>query len=61
MPLNTLYLVELPKLGFGFCLDYSVRNSFTVRRFVRPQLCELIIHLLFLLHSSLFLLVFFDL
>jgi hypothetical protein len=59
-PLNTLYSIESPKLGFGFCLDYSIKNSFAVCRFVRPQLRELIIHLQFWLHSSLFLLVFFD-
>jgi hypothetical protein len=41
-------------------LSFSIKNSFTVRRFVRPQLRELIIHLQFWLHSSLFLLVFFD-
>jgi hypothetical protein len=28
--LNTLYSVESPKLGFGFCLDYSIQNSFAV-------------------------------
>jgi hypothetical protein len=42
------------------CLDYSVKDSFAVRRFERPQLRELIIHLQFWLHSSLFLLVFFN-
>jgi hypothetical protein len=55
-----LYSVELPKLGFGFYLDNFVKNSFIVRRFVRPQLHDLIIHLQFWFHSSLFLLVFFD-
>jgi hypothetical protein len=60
MPLNILYSVELLKLGFGFWLDYSIKNSFAVRRFVRPQLCELIIHLQFWLHTFLFLLVLFD-
>jgi hypothetical protein len=34
--LNTLYSVELLKLGFEFCLDYSIKNSFAVHRFVRP-------------------------
>ena len=32
---------------WGFCLDYSIKNSFTVHRFVRPQLVRLIIHLQF--------------
>jgi hypothetical protein len=51
---------RVAKLGFGFFLDYSIKNSFAVHRFVRPQLRELIIHLQFWLHSSLFLLLFFD-
>jgi hypothetical protein len=55
-----LYSIESPKLGFGFYLDYSIKNSFAVSRFVSSQLCELIMHLQFWLHSSLFLLVFFD-
>ena len=48
-----------PSLGFGFWLDYSIKTSFTVHRFVRPQLREInhssAIWLLFFL----FLLVFF--
>ena len=36
-----------PSIRFGFCLDYSVKNSFAVHWFVRPQLCEIIIHLQF--------------
>ena len=36
-----------PTLGFGFCLDYSVKNSFAVHRFVRPNFVRLIIHLQF--------------
>ena len=58
--LESLYTAAAAPLGFGFCLDYSVKNSFAVFRFVRPQLVRLIIHLQFWLLSSLFLLVFFD-
>ena len=46
-------------LGFGFFLDYSVKNSFAVPRFVRPQLCEINHSSANRLLSSLFLLVFF--
>ena len=45
-------------LGFVFCLDYSVKNSFAVHRFVRPQLCEVNHSSANRLLSSLFLLVF---
>ena len=48
-----------PSLGFGFCLDYSVKNSFTVHRFVRPQLYEINHSSATWLRSFLFLLVFF--
>ena len=48
-----------PSLGFGFCLDYSVKNSFAVHRFVRPQLCEINHSYAIWLLSFLFLLVFF--
>ena len=46
-------------LGFGFCLDYSVKNSFAVHRFVRPQLREINHSFAIWLLSFLFLLVFF--
>ena len=48
-----------PSLGFGFCLDYSVKNSFAVHRFVRPQLQEFNHSSANWLRSFLFLLVFF--
>ena len=48
-----------PSLGFGFCLDYSVKNSFAVHRFVRPQLHEINHSSAIWLRSFLFLLVFF--
>ena len=48
-----------PSLGFGFCLDYSVKNSFAVHRFVRPQLREFNHSSAIWLRSFLFLLVFF--
>ena len=48
-----------PSLGFGFCLDYSIKNSFAVHRFVRPQLREFNYSSAIWLRSFLFLLVFF--
>ena len=46
-------------LGFEFCLDYSIKNSFAVHRFVRPQLREINQSSAVWLLSFLFLLVFF--
>ena len=48
-----------PPLGFGFCLDYSVKNSFAVHRFVRPPTREINHTSVIWLCSFLFLLVFF--
>ena len=45
--------------GFGFSLDYSIKNSFIVHQFVRPQLREFNHSSANWLRSFLFLLVFF--
>jgi len=56
-----LYNQYLPHtLGFMFCLDYSVDNSFTVVGLLDPKFVRLIIHVQIRLHSFLFLLVFFN-
>ncbi len=60
MTLNSWYQYLSSSLGFGFCLDYSVENSFTARSVCKTQLVSLFIHLHFWLRPSLFLCVFFD-
>jgi hypothetical protein len=47
MTLETLLAAATSLLGFGFCLSYSVKNSSSIDRFVRPQLECLINHLQF--------------
>ena len=48
-----------PSIRVGFCLDYSVKNSFAVHRFIRPQLREINHSSAIWLCSFLFFLVFF--
>ena len=59
MTLESSYTAATSPLGFGFCLDYSVKNNFAVHRFVRPQLHEFNHSSAIWLRSFLFLLVFF--
>jgi len=47
-------------LGFGFCFDYSVKNNFTVSSVYKTPTHEINHSSANWLHSSLFLLVFFD-
>ncbi len=39
--LNSIYQYQPSPLGFGFCLNYSVKNSFTVRSVWKTLTCEL--------------------
>jgi hypothetical protein len=41
-PLNS---VAAAPLEFGFCSDKSLKNSFAARRFVKPHIRKLYIHL----------------
>jgi hypothetical protein len=57
---NPLYTVAAALIRVGFCLDYSVKNSFAVSSVCETPTREINHSSAIWLHSSLFLLVFFD-
>ena len=61
MTLGSLLAATTPLLGFEFCLDYSVNNSFATVSVCETPTREINHTSAIVLHSSLFLLIFFDL
>ena len=59
-PLDLYNQLPPHSLGFGFCLDYSVKNSFAVSSVCETPTREINLSSANWLHSSLLLLVFFD-